>query len=190
MTQTIIFGAGGHARVIASFVQGPVTFVDQIAEDSILASPNILRESRVYLGIGNDRARRRMFDRLASLFITPSVCVAPMTFVKGTLGQGTVVCPGSIVMTGTTVGANVIVNTMTSIDHDCIIGDHSQLCPGVTLAGRVTVGEMVFIGTRTAVLPGVNIGSGARVRAGSVVWKDVQANTLVGGNPAVFVRRL
>jgi sugar O-acyltransferase (sialic acid O-acetyltransferase NeuD family) len=190
MTEAIIFGAGGHARVIASLVKGPVTLVDQIAEDSFLTSPDILRQSRVYLGIGNDRSRRRVFDRLTSLCITPSVCVAPMTFVRGTLGSGTVVCPGSIIMTGTTVGVDVIINTMTSIDHDCVVGDHSQLCPGVTLAGRVTIGEMVFIGTRSAVLPGVKIGSGAKVRAGSVVWKHVEANTLVGGNPAVFVRRL
>jgi sugar O-acyltransferase (sialic acid O-acetyltransferase NeuD family) len=190
ITQAIIFGAGGHARVIASLVKGPVTLVDQIAEDSFLTSPDILRQSRVYLGIGNDRSRRRVFDRLTGLCITPSVCIAPMTFVQGTLGSGTVVCPGSIIMTGTTVGVGVIINTMTSIDHDCVVGDHSQLCPGVTLAGRVTIGEMVFIGTRSAVLPGVKIGSGAKVRAGSVVWKHVEANTLVGGNPAVFVRRL
>lgn len=188
MSQAFIFGAGGHARVVASLVDGPVTFVDQIAEDVILKDPRVLRQSRVYLGIGNDRSRRRVFERLLKAEITPSICVAPMTFIKGTLAPGTVVCPGAIVMTGSTVGADVIVNTMASIDHDCIVGGHSQLCPGVTLAGGVTLGEMVFIGTKSAILPGVKIGSGAKVRAGSVVWHDVEENTLVGGNPAVLIR--
>jgi maltose O-acetyltransferase len=48
----------------------------------------------------------------------------------------------------------------------------------------VHIGDRVWIGYRALVLPGVNIGEGAVVGAGSVVTKDVEPFTIVGGNPA------
>lgn len=46
------------------------------------------------------------------------------------------------------------------------------------------VGENCFIGARSLILPGVRIGDGAIVGAGSVVTKHVPARTIVAGNPA------
>lgn len=40
------------------------------------------------------------------------------------------------------------------------------------------------------VLPGVTIGKGSTVGAGSVVTKDVESYTVVAGNPARFIRRI
>ena len=50
--------------------------------------------------------------------------------------------------------------------------------------GPVVIGENAFIGMRTLILPGVNVGKNSIVGAGSVVTKDVPANTVVAGNPA------
>ncbi|MEG3116180.1 DapH/DapD/GlmU-related protein [Salinicola sp. 4072] len=49
---------------------------------------------------------------------------------------------------------------------------------------RVVIGHDVWIGHGAIVLPGVTIGNGAIVGAGSVVTKDVDAYTIVVGNPA------
>jgi len=47
----------------------------------------------------------------------------------------------------------------------------------------------VFIGSRAIILPSVNkIESNAFIGAGAVVTKDVQANSIVAGNPARFLR--
>jgi len=48
----------------------------------------------------------------------------------------------------------------------------------------VTIGDNVWIGQRGIVYPGVTIGEGAVVCAGSVVMTDVLPNTIVAGNPA------
>ena len=52
----------------------------------------------------------------------------------------------------------------------------------------VIINENVWIGARSIILPGVTIGSNSIIGAGSVVKKDVEANTIVAGNPAKFIR--
>ena len=44
-------------------------------------------------------------------------------------------------------------------------------------------------GARAIILPGVTIGEGAVVAAGAVVTKDVEPFTVVGGNPAKFIKK-
>ena len=53
----------------------------------------------------------------------------------------------------------------------------------------ITIGSCVWIATGATVLPGVTIGDGAVVAAGSVVTKDVEPWTVVGGNPAKFLKK-
>lgn len=53
----------------------------------------------------------------------------------------------------------------------------------------ITICDGVWIGARAIVLPGVTIGEGAVVAAGAVVTKDVEPWTVVGGNPAKFIKR-
>ena len=52
----------------------------------------------------------------------------------------------------------------------------------------ITIGSCVWIATGATVLPGVKIGDGAVVAAGAVVTKDVDPWTVVGGNPAKFIK--
>lgn len=55
------------------------------------------------------------------------------------------------------------------------------------LVAPITVGEHVWIGFGAIILPGVSIGDGAIVGAGSVVNHDVPPCSIVAGNPAVQV---
>jgi acetyltransferase-like isoleucine patch superfamily enzyme len=48
----------------------------------------------------------------------------------------------------------------------------------------ITIGDDVFIGQNTVILPGVRVGDGAIVGAGSVLTRSVPAGTVVAGNPA------
>jgi acetyltransferase-like isoleucine patch superfamily enzyme len=50
------------------------------------------------------------------------------------------------------------------------------------------IGDRCFIGARSVIMPGVAIGDGSVVAAGSVVTKDVPARSIVAGNPARVVR--
>lgn len=54
----------------------------------------------------------------------------------------------------------------------------------------VIIGKNVWIGGSAIILPGVKIGDNAVIAAGSVVCKDVPSNTVVGGNPAKFIKNI
>ncbi len=54
--------------------------------------------------------------------------------------------------------------------------------------GDTVVGSDVWLGRECVVMPGVKIGDGAIVAAYSVVTRDVEPYTLVGGNPARFIK--
>jgi acetyltransferase-like isoleucine patch superfamily enzyme len=53
----------------------------------------------------------------------------------------------------------------------------------------VLIGDAVWIGSNVTILPGVIIGDAAVIAAGSVVVKDVDAGSVVGGNPAKVIAR-
>jgi len=68
--------------------------------------------------------------------------------------------------------------TILTLGHDPNSPDFSDQ------GGEVIIGDRVWIAYRAIVLPGITIGEGAVVGAGSVVTKDVEAYTIVAGNPA------
>ncbi|WP_309599067.1 acyltransferase [Shewanella woodyi] len=53
----------------------------------------------------------------------------------------------------------------------------------------VKIGNAVWVGANVTILPGVYVGDGSIIAAGAVVVKDVQAGTVVGGNPAIEVSK-
>lgn len=59
-----------------------------------------------------------------------------------------------------------------------------------TYGRRIVIEDKVWIGINSTILPGVRIGFGAIVGAGSVVTKDVEPLTIVAGNPARAIKRI
>lgn len=55
--------------------------------------------------------------------------------------------------------------------------------------GDTRIQDGAWIGMRAMIMPGVEIGEGAVIASGAIVTKDVEPYTIVGGNPAVTVRK-
>ena len=80
-----------------------------------------------------------------------------------------------------------------AITHDVSIHTHGggratrQICSNFDMFGKVVIEDWAYIGAYSQIMPGVTIGEGALVAAGSVVTKSVPPHTVVGGNPARYI---
>jgi sugar O-acyltransferase (sialic acid O-acetyltransferase NeuD family) len=203
MDRLIVFGAGGHAKVLleavfASFPQCEVAVVDDAAHGSGKAPLGFpVRGGRgwledhwpgvpVALGSGSNAARDELLDWLAGAGRTALAVVHPGALLSpsASLGAGVFLAPGAIVNAETRLGPGVIVNTGATIDHDGHIGRAVHVAPGAHLCGSVEVGERTLIGAGATVIPSIRIGSDAVVAAGAVVTRDVPDGGRVGGVPA------
>lgn len=93
-------------------------------------------------------------------------------------------------------GCKIRVGKQMKIGDNCAIGTDftamdsnfhkiNDLC----VTKPVVIEDHVWIGTRVTVLPGVNIGEGAIIGAGSVVTNNIDPHCLAVGNPAKVIKR-
>ncbi|EOD47221.1 putative family protein [Neofusicoccum parvum UCRNP2] len=110
------------------------------------------------------------------------------------------------------VGSNVFINFNCTIIDTCVvtIGSRTLIGPNVSffsgthpidpdlrngtngpeLGGKITIGEDCWIAGNVIILPGVSVGDGCTIGAGSVVTKDVPAYHVAAGNPARVLRKI
>ncbi|MEC1070282.1 Vat family streptogramin A O-acetyltransferase [Priestia megaterium] len=65
---------------------------------------------------------------------------------------------------------------------------HTPTLNQLPFKGDTIIGNDVWVGMDTVIMPGINIGDGAIVAAKSVITKDVEPYTIVGGNPAQKIK--
>lgn len=86
-----------------------------------------------------------------------------------------------------TIGDNVQVTHSVSIHTHGGGQSIRQHHPDFDVFGKVKIEDWAYIGAFSQIMPGVTIGEGALVAAGSVVTKSVAPHTVVGGNPAKYI---
>lgn len=83
------------------------------------------------------------------------------------------------------MGPDVLIYTS---NHNISRTDIPMRGQGSAPSKRVEIGNDVWIGARVIILPGVKIGEGSVIGAGAVVTKNVEAFSIVGGNPGKLIR--
>lgn len=197
----IIWGAGGHGRVVLDVARSTgrydqIVFVDDDPAKSCLAFcgceviggiENVPQgASDIVMGVGVNQIRAQCFSRAMSrgFAITTLVHASAVVSDSAIIGAGTVIMPGVIVNAGAVIGDNCIINTAAVIEHDCKIGAHVHISPGAVLGGGVTVGTLAHVGLGAIVLPLVSVGEESIVGAGSVVLKHAPPRCTLVGAPA------
>ena len=105
-------------------------------------------------------------------------------------GQGIQVMPGAIVHKFSSLGSQCILNTNSTVDHECVLGDGVHIMGGASIAGRVAIGDFSTVGTNATILPDLKIGRNVYVGAGAVVIKDIEDNTVVVGVPGKPIKKI
>jgi sugar O-acyltransferase (sialic acid O-acetyltransferase NeuD family) len=199
----LVFGAGGHGRVVADAAlrsgQWPALWASdrdvsrcmgQLLPGVPLRDPSVSQDfdGPVHVAIGNNAAREKEClalgtQRLATV-VHPQATVSPHAGVA----PGCFVAAQAVVAPGAQLGAGVIVNHGAVVDHDGTVGSYTHIAPGAVLGGAVRVGVRVLLGSGAVVQPGLSVCDDAVIGAGSVVCADItQAGTYVGA-PARRIR--
>ena len=97
------------------------------------------------------------------------------------------------------LAGNTIVENAATVHlmENSIVSQYSYLCTAShdirhpdfpQFSKPITIGKNAWVTARCFIGPGVNVGEGGVIGASSSVFKDVPANTVVGGNPAKFIK--
>jgi UDP-perosamine 4-acetyltransferase len=206
-TRVVVVGSGGHAAVCIDLllqsgmdVAGAVSAapahrplqVPLLGGDAAL--PGLLAQGveHAFVAIGDNGVRRRVTAEVRELGFSLVNAVSPDAGLSPsvTLGEGVAVMAGVVVNAYTEVGDGVILNTGSTVDHDCVLGPFVHIGPGCHLAGTVQAAEGVFVGVGSSVIPGCHLGRWSQLGAGSVVIGNVGDQVLAQGVPAREVRKL
>jgi len=173
-----IYGNGGHAKVIRSILkekERSMWFLPECKDDLIVIDDKD-HEKRWKTGyedmlgliaIGDNAARQAVANRINHAKY--AVLKASGTTIQDDvfIDLGTVMIHGAVVNAGSSIGRHVILNTNSSVDHDCEIGAFAHIGPGATVCGGCKVGEGALIGAGAVLCPGVVIPPWALVKAGT-----------------------
>lgn len=89
-------------------------------------------------------------------------------------------------------GANHKMDGITTYPFNIFGKDWERVTPKISdlpYKGDTIIGNDVWIGANVTIMPGVKIGDGAIISTNATVTKDVEPYTIVGGNPAMILRK-
>ena len=109
-------------------------------------------------------------------------------FDRVKLGKGVMIMNNCLMMARG--GITIDDNTMIAANVQLISNNHDLHDRMILTCKPVHICENAWIGAGATILPGVTVGKNAVVAAGAVVTKDVTPNTIVGGNPAKFIKNI
>ena len=161
MNDWVVYGGGGHARVIGDAItlnkDRLITYFDDNKElSSINGTPvlpyheNAEQQAKMIIAIGNNEVRRNIAMYIVHEFGT---VIHPKAIVANdvVIGKGSVVLAGAVIQSGTIIGKHVIINANVTIDHDAVIDDFCCIYPNSYIGGGAKIGAGVSIEACTAI---------------------------------------
>lgn len=205
--ELIIVGAGGHGLSVGDLALSAGfslrAFVDaKKAGQKLLGAPvvqelSLIRERisscAFAIAIGDNATRQEVYKSITNdvpkaqfpVLIHPTASVSKFCDVR----QGTVVLAQSSIGPGSSVGEFCILNTGTSLDHNCELGDFASLAPGSKTGGNVKIGRRSAMCIGSFLKNAVSVGDDCVLGGNSFLMVDQPSNTVAYGTPARLIRR-
>ena len=195
-----IIGAGGFGKEIywsLSMIEriGTVFFVDDNYYDG--TDPLILplskfdpKEYDVVIAIADSKTREKMVNELPKntqyfTFIHPTAQLHGPDII---IGEGSIICAGSIITTNVKIGKHAHINLITTIGHDCVIGDYFTTAPGAKISGNCKIYDCVYVGTNASIKQKLSIESFTTIGSSAAVVKDIEVTGVYAGVPAKKIK--
>lgn len=201
MSDLIIIGGGGHAKVVADIatlngykIRG---FLDDNTDVEKILNYNRLGnvsdcikygDCSFVIAIGNNLVRRNIFEKYSNFeyvtLIHPSVCIGSGVEI----GEGTVIMPGAVVNACTKIGKCCVINSGAVVEHDCTIGDFTLIAPNSTVCGVTSIGSNCWLGAGCTVNNVLGICDNVTLGSGAVVVSDITTAGTYVGVPAKMLK--
>lgn len=210
MKDIYIIGAGGFGREVAWLIErinavnptwNIVGFIDDNENNwnttvgtyqVVGGCEYLLEKSDVYAicAVGTAETRKKIVEKFANSSVEFATLIDPSVILSSTvkIGEGTIICAGTIATVDIEIGKHVIVNLDCTIGHDDIIHDFVTIYPSVNVSGNVEVGECTELGTGTQIIQGKQIVSNTIIGAGAVVVKNITESGTYVGNPTKKIK--
>jgi len=203
----VIIGSGGHAKSVANVAKScgykVLAFVDDknagtnLLDIPIINSNETIKkysDQNFFIAIGNNATRKLVSKEYKSKL--PQANFPSLIHKSSVIGidceidEGTILMAFSHVGPASKIGKFCIINTSSSIDHDCNIRDFTSIAPGVVTGGNVNVGSQSALGIGAVIKHGIDIGNNTVVGANSFVNKNIGNSVVAFGTPSKEVRSL
>lgn len=211
-SKIVIIGAGGFAKevyevLLNTLVMGQESerfagFLDDneslhgsdFMGAKVLAGLNWLSENKnteIVLGIGNPSVKRKIVKKIASMGDFDYITLIDQSAFLGRdvrIGNGVFIGGGTFITTNIDIKDFSTINLSCTIGHDSVLEPYVTVAPGVNISGNCLIKEGVDFGTGATIIQGKTVGKWSIVGAGSVIVKDIPANTTAVGNPSKVIK--
>ena len=203
MASLLIFGAGGHGRVVADAALATGQWLRVLASDRdparcagellpgvvlVPAHSATASATGIHVAIGDAADRAREAEALPAGLLTtvihPKASVSPYALIA----PGCFIAAQAVVGPNARLGVSVIVNHGAVVDHDASVADFCHVAPLAALSGGVRLGRRVLVGSGASILPGLSVGDDVVIGAGAVVVEDLPGPGTYAGVPARRVK--
>lgn len=183
--------------IFSKDLSGEMVSPDEPGYDALIDDVFRTMETAQELAMVSIRDQKRVHELMGEILgkeLPDSTIVLPPLYIDYgkpvTIGKGCFIqqCCTFFGRGGITIGNDVFIGpkvNLITINHDVNPDNRSA-----TYGRPIVIEDKVWIGINSTILPGVRIGYGAIVGAGSVVTKDVPAMTVVAGNPARIIKAI
>ena len=208
MKNIAIFGAGGFGREVKTIIdkinnENPNTYNflgfydDGFEKGTIINGYPILggidelnNENNLLslvISIGDPKIKLKIINSIQNPNIDFPTIIHPNASISNDfveIGEGSIICEGTIITCNIKIGKFVILNLMCTVGHDTIIDDYCAFMPSVNISGEVHIHNAVYVGTGAKIINLLEIGENTIIGAGAVVSKSIPANCTAVGIPA------
>lgn len=184
-----IYGAGGHGFVCADVAYAlgykECLFID---DKKGLQFDENMPKYDIFIAIGDNKIRKKIYEKVFKKgfkivnLIHPSAIISSSAVLQA--NSGILIMPYAVINAKAHIQKGVILNTASTIEHECIIGEFTHISVGAKCAGNVKIGKMCFLGINCAVLPNLSLADESILGGGALLSKSMQEKGIYVGVPA------
>jgi sugar O-acyltransferase (sialic acid O-acetyltransferase NeuD family) len=191
-----IIGAGGFGREVYWSLPlneriSTVFFVDDEYYNGdnplILPLSNLnTDEYEVIVAIGDPIDRKKIVESLprSTKYFTHIHSSVIILDPNVEIGEGSIICANSVLTTNIKLGKHCHLNLLTTIGHDCLIGDFFTTAPGVKISGNCNISNCVYFGTNSSIKQKINICENVIIGMNAAVVKNIDEPGIYTGIPS------